>query len=239
LKKSPNSKCPKCRQKIKNCRCRTKSNKFFYVSLIIIIIWGIIYIAHNQSQVEAASEPFYQALDTLPDAKVKADYYDLLNNNQLTLGIITGEMEVPAKYDPKNKTLEISLRYFQMAKQEELWSILVHEHYHIYNDIKISPEKEKTISIEENAKIVYLDENGAKLAETSFAQKNNFLKQTHPNVCQIMEIFHVDLKTATSMATFEDLMKTDISFYQKLKPYFPKVFRESIDPKYRDKIKFN
>ncbi|MFA5187781.1 MAG: hypothetical protein WC460_00270 [Patescibacteria group bacterium] len=47
------------------------------------------------------------------------------------------------------------------------------------------------------------------------------------------------VKTATSLATFEDLMKTDISFYQKLKPYFPKVFRESIDPKYRDKIKFN
>jgi len=188
---------------------------------------------------EAASEPFYHALDTLPDAKVKADYYDLLNNNQLTLGIITGVMKVPAKYDPKNKTLEISLRSFQTARQEELWCVLVHEHYHIYHDIKISPEKEKTISLEEGTKIVYLDEDGAKLAETSFAQKNNFLKQTNPNVCQLMELFHVDLKTATSLATFEDLMKTDVSFYQKLKPYFPKVFRESIDPKYRDKIKFN
>jgi len=200
---------------------------------------GIIYIARNKNQMEVAGEPFFRALDTLPEAKVKADYDDLLNNNQLTLGIITGEMSVPAKYDQKNKILEISLSYFQISRHEELWCILVHEHYHMYHEIKISPEKEKTISLEEDAQNTYFDEEGADQAETDIASQNNFLEQTHPVVIEIMKKFQVDLKTATSMATLDYLMKTDFPPYQKLKPYFPKAFLESIDPKYRDKIKFN
>ena len=139
----------------------------------------------------------------------------------------------------EQNALLINKRNIKTANIEEIWCILVHEHCHIFNDIKVTPAQMKSFSYWDWTKVIYHDEDSADQAETSFAQKNNFLEQTHPDVCQKMKTFRVDLKTATSMATLDYLMKGNFPPYQILKPYFPKAFLESIDPKYRDKIKFN
>lgn len=238
MNNSPNSRCPECGLKNQNCQCQAKQrNKICYISIAIVLLLIAGKLSYNKWRLADASQPFFAALNTLPDIKIKANYNQLISTDRLKIELNIGEKSPATQIDKVDKILKINVQQFKTLDVKKLWCILVHEHSHLYNDIKVTPAEEKSFSYLNWARVVFHDEDTANLAETTFASQNNFLDQTSPDVCQYMKNMRVDLKTATSLATLDYLIKTDFPPYQKLKPYFPKVFLESIDPKYRDKFK--
>jgi len=231
--------CPKCGQKLKSCRCQERrKKKIALIILSIVILLIIVSCFANSARLHYYSRPFYAILDSLPDEKIKGDYYHLLNTDQLKLGFITGEMAVPAHSNKKTGIMEISLKAFKTMPQEKLWCVLVHEHGHIYGDKNISISESRRMTPKKNAKLIWDDERNAIKAEAYFAQRQNFLEETHPEIVRAMAELKIDLDTAIAVILFQDLMNSPYQPYQQFKPYFPEIFLNEVPAQHRDKFKF-
>ena len=233
-----NKKCTKVGKRGNLCQSQTK-NRLIYV--IILAICALAYVGYNYRNPLVAhiySRPFYAALDSLPDQQVKADYYSLLDNHELSLYLIL-DMDEAALYNKAAKALNINLSAFKELPKEQLWCVLVHEHAHIYGDIAISKEAAARLSLEQAAEIIFDDEYNATLQEARFAQQNNFLEQVHPKIIMAMTSLQVNIETAAAASIFRDLMDSNFKPYQPLKQYFPKIFLQKIAPQYRDKFRLS
>ncbi len=236
MKKERSKRCPKCGCKTKDCRCNSWKKKVFFLPLAIIVI-TIAGYGFQQGRLNYYSKPFYEALNSLPNEQIKADYHDLLDNEKLRISLVTGQMNQAAQYDKQNNILEISLRQFKSDPKEKLWCVLVHEHAHIYKDRQISDAEAQLLTLEQGANLVWDDEYQAYYQETLFAQTHNFLSQTDPDIINSMASLQIDLETAVAASLFRNLMQLQFAPYDPLKPYFPKIFMQKIKPQYRDKFR--